>query len=192
MRELIIVDYRPEWPHMFAEERERLADVFGTRFVAIEHFGSTSVPGLAAKPCIDIQVQVSVLEQPEDYAPLVAEIGYLPFDSGENDVRIVFYKDDPGRYNLSIVRAGSWAALRPILFRDYLRAHSDALAEYAALKRRLADESDPHLSYSDKLPTYTLNKTAFVERMVEIAAREAGLPYRPGNQNIVRQPTARG
>lgn len=184
MRELIIVDYRPEWPRMFAEERDRIADVFGARTAAIEHFGSTAVPGLAAKPCVDIQVQVHDLERPEDYAPLVAKLDYLPFDSGENDVRIVFYRDEPGRYNLSISKAGSWAAMRPLLFRDYLRTHPEALAEYAELKRRLVDESDPQLSYAEKLPTYTRNKNAFIEHIVETAAHEAGLAYRPGNQDL--------
>jgi GrpB-like predicted nucleotidyltransferase (UPF0157 family) len=101
----------------------------------------------------------------------------VPFDSGENDVRIVFHKSSPRLHNLHIVRSGSWAAIRPLLFRDYLRQHPDALAEYAALKRRLAGETR-------NMPTYTLNKTDFIERIIEQAARQAGLPYQPGNRDL--------
>jgi GrpB-like predicted nucleotidyltransferase (UPF0157 family) len=177
MQELVIVEYRPSWPQDFESERALLAAMFGTAAPNIEHIGSTAVPGLAAKPCVDILLSVAELATPADYLERATRAGYVPFDSGENDVRIVFHKSSPRLHNLHIVRSGSWAAIRPLLFRDYLRQHPDALAEYAALKRRLAGETR-------NMPTYTLNKTDFIERIIEQAARQAGLPYQPGNRDL--------
>lgn len=184
MRELEIVGYVPEWPRRFGEERGRLVELLGPLAIGIEHVGSTSVPGLAAKPTVDIQLIVERIEPRAAYTALLARLEYLPFDSGENEVRVVFFKDVPHRYNLQIVRHGSWAARRTILFRDALRANPELLQAYADLKRRLAAARDSRLAYGEQLPTYTLNKTAFVEAAIERAARAAGLPYRPGNADF--------
>lgn len=184
MRELEVVDYLAEWPVYFAEEAARLTELLGPLARRIEHVGSTSVPGLAAKPTVDMQVCVARIEPRAAYAALLARLGYLPFDSGENDVRVVFYKDVPRRYNLQIMRDGSWAARRTILFRDALRTDPALPAAYADLKRELAGRRDASLAYHEQLPTYTMNKTEFIEAAIEGAAAAAGMAYRPGNANF--------
>jgi GrpB-like predicted nucleotidyltransferase (UPF0157 family) len=184
MRELEVVDYQLEWSAAFQEEAERLTALFGPLALEIAHVGSTAVPGLAAKPTIDLQLCVARLEPRAAYAALLARLDYLPFDSGENDVRIVFYKDVPRRYNLHIMRHGSWTAVRHILFRDALRADPELLAEYAALKRELAGRRDVRLAYHEQIPTYTMSKTDFIEAAIERAAATARIAYRPGNADF--------
>lgn len=184
MRALEVVDYWAEWPTYFAEEAVRLTALFGPLARRIEHVGSTSVPGLAAKSTVDMLVCVARIEPRAAYAALLGRLGYLPFDSGENDVRVVFYKHAPRRYNVHIMRDGSWAERRAILFRDALRTDPALSAAYADLKRELAGRRDDNLAYREQLPTYTMNKTEFIEATIERAAAAAGMAYRPGNANF--------
>ncbi|MGP3969726.1 GrpB family protein [Streptomyces sp. 6N223] len=136
-----IVDYEPVWRAIFAEVGAGLRRALGDVAVRIDHIGSTSVPGLAAKPVIDVQVSVRSFE------PLAAIRGPLEAcgfvyraDNPERTKR--YFREAPGRRrtHVHVRRLGSFSEQFPLLFRDYLRCHPDAVAEYAEVKRRCAAE----------------------------------------------------
>jgi GrpB-like predicted nucleotidyltransferase (UPF0157 family) len=163
MAAVTIVDYDPTWPGQFerlaAELRRRLGDAA----VAIDHVGSTAVPGLAAKDVIDVQVTVASLADADRLAPAFQAAGYVATNY-RHDHRPAGDAGDPGLWEKRLwqsppgarrrvnvhVRVAGWPNQRyALLFRDYLRAHPHAAAAYARLKRGLAE----HLG--DDLRAYT-------------------------------------
>lgn len=166
---VVIVEYDPSWPHRFDEASAALAAALGYRAVRIEHIGSTAVPGLAAKPIIDIQVEVDTLLD-ADLVPAIEGLGYeyVPDHEAEFPRRRYFRRTgDDGRrtHQVHVVEHAdrAWCD-RHIAFRDWLRSHDDDRDRYAALKRRLADE------FGTNRAGYTDAKTAFVHQ-IERAAR---------------------
>jgi GrpB-like predicted nucleotidyltransferase (UPF0157 family) len=171
-----VVDYDPAWPATFRAESARLATFFPTGCIRrIEHIGSTAVPGLAAKPVIDILVGVDDLDFVDRVvAPLMEAAGYDYFlrpafgDQGPRYPWFVGRNQSGGRIShihvVSIDDASHWDR---VLFRDYLRAHPDTAREYEALKRGLAAE------HSDDRESYTLAKGAFIGKVTAAAKRES-------------------
>jgi GrpB-like predicted nucleotidyltransferase (UPF0157 family) len=160
---IVVVDYNPEWPAMFEKERRLIAAALAGRFYRIEHFGSTSIPGIAAKPVIDILVLVENLESPEIYSEFLSKLDYIfqPFP-GEDKDHIFLRKGSPRTHHLHIVKLGGREHMRHIGFRDYLRTHPEVAREYEALKKALARK------YANNREAYTNSKTSFVR---EIEAR---------------------
>lgn len=133
-----IEPYDPAWPQRFALIGAQLRTALGERARRIDHIGSTAVPGLAAKPIIDIQVSVVDFEP---FAPLRAAIEALGYGWGDQnpDLTKRFFRDhDPHTVHIHVRIAGSWSEQQALLFRDFLRAHPDVAADYAAIKRELA------------------------------------------------------
>ena len=139
---LKLVTYDPAWPALFAAEAERISRAFAPRELPIEHIGSTSVPGLLAKPVIDIAIAVSSAEEAaECVAPLQA-LGYeYRGMHGDDPARRYFVLDAEGRRRVQIhmwiLPAAGWD--RHLRFRDLLRARPDLAAAYAREKLRVAD-----------------------------------------------------
>ncbi|MDH6269896.1 GrpB-like predicted nucleotidyltransferase (UPF0157 family) [Rhizobium sp. SG_E_25_P2] len=155
---VIIVPYDPAWPVIFDALRRRIEAALGPIATAVEHVGSTSVPGLAAKPIIDIDAVIADdTALPAAIARLSA-IGYA--DQGEKGVagRRAF-APPPGlaRHHLYVCASDSAELRRHLLFRDRLRANPDLAAAYGALKQRLAAE------YGRDREGYTEAKTGFIE-----------------------------
>jgi GrpB-like predicted nucleotidyltransferase (UPF0157 family) len=170
---VVIVDYDPHWPAMYEEERERILAALGPAVVAIEHMGSTAVPGLAAKPIIDIMLGIRTLgEAPALYGPLAA-IGweYAPeFEAIIPERR--FFRKGPESlrtHHLHMVEFGDEFWVRHLLFRDYLRRHSEVAKEYEQLKRELARQ------YANDRAGYTEAKTDFIRRVEGLARADAEL-----------------
>jgi len=139
---VVIVDSDPRWPNVFAQEAERVRAVPGAEQVtAIEHLGSTAVPGLAAKPIIDLLIGVHSLDEARRAVPALAELGYAFWYDNPDTDRLFFVKglppNGPRTHHLHIVEPDSplWERL---LFRDYLLTHPEEVQRYAALKRDLA------------------------------------------------------
>ena len=150
---IVIVDYDPSWPARFEAEAERLREALGDVAERIEHVGSTAVPGLAAKPVIDIQLSVASFEPSERYAAPLRRLGYEQYpDPGMPDHRIFTLPKagGPRQVNLHVCETGSdWERRHPA-FRDRLRSDPTARDEYAALKRQLALEHGNDVeSYAD-------------------------------------------
>jgi GrpB-like predicted nucleotidyltransferase (UPF0157 family) len=138
-----VVPYDPAWPARFEQLRALLAPALGEVAVAIEHVGSTSVPGLAAKPVIDIDV---VVASPADVPEAIVRLGTLGYRH-LGDLGIAgreAFRRPPGlpAHNLYVCPQGIESLRNHLTVRDHLRAHPAARDAYAALKTRLAGEVD--------------------------------------------------
>lgn len=174
--EVEIVDYDPEWPQSFAREKEHLLASLPPGIIArIEHFGSTAVPGLPAKPIVDLLVEVRDLaEVRERVVPLLEAQGYEYFwrptfgDDGEPWYAWFIKRDVVGKrtHHIHMVEAGFTEHWDRLLFRDRLIAHPGVALEYARLKRQLAAAAADRVGY-------TAAKAEFIERVTAEAKREA-------------------
>jgi GrpB-like predicted nucleotidyltransferase (UPF0157 family) len=160
------------WPRLFQAERSALLAVRPNPFREIEHFGSTAVPGLAAKPVIDIMAAVAKLADLDAAEPALAVLGYERLDVGFRKRRF-YRKPDDGSgaaVNLHAVTADRWSHKSERLFRDWLMARPDAAQAYATLKAELASR------FPDDAPAYTAAKSEFIRRIVNAARQRLGLP----------------
>jgi GrpB-like predicted nucleotidyltransferase (UPF0157 family) len=135
---LRILDYDPEWPSQAAAAIDALRAAAPGLFTAIEHIGSTAVPGLAAKPIIDLMAAVQGLDQVRQHQRALAERGFRPHDNGMVD-RLLYVRADGGirSHILHVVTLESWPVRNQRILRDYLREHPDDAARYARLKREI-------------------------------------------------------
>lgn len=135
---LNVVDYDPDWSARFAAHAAGIRAALGTVALSIEHVGSTAVPGLPAKPIIDIDVCVADAEHEIGYAPDLEAIGMRmvirePWWHGHR-----MFIDPDGEINLHVWPAQAAEPIRHVLFRDWLRSHPEDLALYASTKQRLS------------------------------------------------------
>jgi GrpB-like predicted nucleotidyltransferase (UPF0157 family) len=163
-----IEDYTGEWVKVFEEERDRLVAAVGLLAVAIEHVGSTSIPGLCAKPVIDIAIGVTdLLTGKECIGPLSA-LGYEYKGDAGIPGRHFFAKgnpDDRTHYvHVEPLNGVLWR--NHILFRDYLRCHLDEAVTYGKLKRALAEK------FSEDRDAYALGKNDYIESIIKTASQE--------------------
>jgi GrpB-like predicted nucleotidyltransferase (UPF0157 family) len=137
--ELLVIAYDPDWPQLFAELAGRLRARLGDAALRIDHIGSTAVPGLDAKPVIDVQISVANLEPVDAYRSQIECCGFV-WRANNTELTKRYFREQPGlrRTHIHVRRAGSFSEQFALLFRDYLRAHPERAAEYASLKHRLA------------------------------------------------------
>jgi GrpB-like predicted nucleotidyltransferase (UPF0157 family) len=176
-----VTPYDPSWPASFRREREHLLLCLPNDLVRrIEHFGSTAVPGLAAKPIVDILVEVTDLEATKArIAPILESQGYDYFwratygDDGP-PFYAWFIKRDPTTgirtHHIHMVERDFGEHWDRLLFRDYLIEHPEVAREYAALKTQLAA-----VSAQDRI-AYARGKKEFIDRLTESAKRCYGRP----------------
>ena len=160
-----IVQYDPSWPMRFTEEMEVLRRALAIWLAgAIEHIGSTAIPGLAAKPVIDIMAGVYALEESRPAIAAATELGYC-YAPYQVESEHWFCKPSPAfrTHHLHLIPVGTPQWHRPIAFRDYLRAHSDVAVEYEALKHQLARE------HRLDREAYTQAKRPFINRITDMA-----------------------
>lgn len=172
--DVAVVPYDTSWPRRFEEEKRHLRECLPDELVGrIEHFGSTAVPGLAAKPIIDMLVEVTSLEAVRDViAPILNEQGYeffwRPTVLGNTDIGYAWFIKRDARgvrtHHIHMLERDSpyWSRLQ---FRDYLIDHPKVAEEYAALKRRIATE------HAHDRRAYAKAKTEFIERVTKRAER---------------------
>lgn len=141
--------YDPGWATLFEEERQRLRALVGN--APIEHIGSTAVPGLPAKPIIDIMVGVESLELGRLAIPALVEAGYHYVAAYEASIpeRLFFSKGAPRTHHLHVTPVGSSFWKDKLLFRDWLRAHREDRQAYGALKAELAERFDDTNDYAE-------------------------------------------
>ncbi|MCG7841401.1 MAG: GrpB family protein [Methanomassiliicoccales archaeon] len=152
------------WTRMFSEERDRLLSALGEMVRGIDHVGSTAVPGLEAKPIIDIMVSVDILEL-GTVKEILEDLGYLHVPIDETG-RLFFRKGMPRTHHLHVVRRGSWEYWKHLFFRDRLVDNKDEIREYAALKMELAER------FHHDREAYTKGKEAFIEGLLAKAVLE--------------------
>jgi GrpB-like predicted nucleotidyltransferase (UPF0157 family) len=171
---IVIAPYDPAWPGAFATEAARIHRVFGALALRIEHVGSTSVPGLAAKPIIDIQVSVPTLGPVDLYHEWLTGLGYTHFSLGAFDLVYPFFKRPagwPSTHHVHLCAAGSEQERDHLAFRDHLRRNPAVAAEYAGLKRELASAHDGLTMESQE--QFSLAKSAFVRSVLARARDDA-------------------
>lgn len=165
-----LAEYDPAWPALFEREARRIRAALGDAVVRLEHTGSTSVPGLAAKPIIDVTLIVPDSSDEVAFVPRLEAVGYVLRIREPEWHEHRLFKGPDTDVNLHVFSAGSPELERMVGFRDWLRTHDDERALYERTKRELAARTWRHIQH------YADAKTAVVE---EIIAR-AGLP--PGSR----------
>lgn len=177
--EVTIAPYDPAWPELFRQEKEHLLSCLPNDLIRrIEHFGSTAVPGLAAKPIVDMLVEVADLQATRvRIAPVLESQGYDYFwrpTHGDDGPPFYawFIKRDPRTgartHHIHMVKGHFTEHWDRLLFRDYLVEHPEVAREYEALKIHLASASP-----RDRV-AYTRGKTDFINRVTERAKRYDG------------------
>ena len=163
---VVVVDYDEEWPRRFDELRRMIWPAVADVALRIEHVGSTSVPGLAAKPIIDMTVVVS---RRSDVVPAIerlATLGYRHLGNLDIEDREAFdHPENLPRHNLYVCPEGTIGVVNQVAVRDYLRAHPEAARRYGALKKQLAAQ------FPSDIESYVFGKTDFVLDVL----RRAGL-----------------
>jgi len=164
MREIVVVPYDEKWPEMFKAERFMIQALLGDVAKNVHHIGSTSVPGLLAKPVIDILLEVSDTYRLDKCVSLMVKAGYVA--RGENGIagRRYFIKGgDQRSHQVHAFSVGDVQIPRHLAFRDYLRKNSDIAREYSEIKHAAAllCRNDAH--------RYSAFKTNFIERHLQLA-----------------------
>ncbi len=167
-RQIVIVPYEKAWLSLFEIERRLLRDIFADTAEEIHHFGSTSVPGLSAKPVLDILIAASDLKRVDALNPRMRQNRYVP--QGEYGIpgRRYFVKtaaENPEihTYHVHVYQSGDPKIAQELLFRDCLRANAALLREYEQLKLRLADR------YRFSPEEYTDAKSEFIAEALKRA-----------------------
>ena len=162
----LISEYDNQWPNMFAAENARLEGVFGSKAVDIHHVGSTAVPGLAAKPEIDLLVVVSDHGDEANVDQAMAALGYTRGKNLSDGHR--FYRRDVGgvrTHKVHVCMTGHWQISRMLHFRDMLRQNDDLRQAYQNLKLELESENEHGIK------EYLAQKAPFIDAVVGSALK---------------------
>jgi len=157
---ILIVDYDPQWPVLFAREADRIRFLLGSLALRIEHVGSTSVPGLVAKPIIDLLLEVADSAQEDAYAPALEAAGYVLRIRELNWHEHRMFKGPDTDINLHVFSSGCPEIDRMLMFRDWLRSNAADRDLYARTKVALSQKEWTYLqNYADA-------KTAVIEKII--------------------------
>jgi GrpB-like predicted nucleotidyltransferase (UPF0157 family) len=137
---IVLAEYDPEWPKLFEREAARVRTILGEQVVRLEHTGSTSVPGLAAKPIVDMTLEVPDSSDEQAYVPHLEAAGYVLRIREPDWHEHRLFKGPDTNINLHVFSAGSTETERMVAFRDWLRTHDEDRELYARTKRQLADQ----------------------------------------------------
>lgn len=163
---IVLADYDEDWPRLFEREAERVRAALGLRALQVEHVGSTSVPGLAAKPVIDIVLVVADSANESTYVPDLEAHGYVLRIREPDWFEHRLLKGPNTNVNLHVFSRGCSEIQVMLDFRDWLRAHDDDRDLYERAKRDLAAQEWKYVqNYADA-------KTAVVEEINERAQRD--------------------
>ncbi len=163
---VILSDYNPDWVNLFQKEKKLISDKLRDKIVTVEHIGSTSVPGLAAKPIVDILLGVRKISDADEFIPKMLELGYEYRSNYENVMPYRRYFTKPGYYHVHTVELTSEFWRRHLLFRDYMRAHDEIRDAYFKTKSKLAEQE-----WNDT-NDYAYAKTEFVKKAENFAFKE--------------------
>ncbi|NHJ39465.1 MAG: GrpB family protein [Asgard group archaeon] len=164
-----LVKYNPNWPIQFETEKKLILETFQNFIIHVEHVGSTAIPGISAKPIIDIMIGIESLTEIDEYIELFKTIGY--------DINPDWNKDFPNqraldkyengmKIHLYIVEFNTERWLKNIHFRDYLREHPEVAEEYNKLKLELVEK------YRDDREAYVSGKSQFIKKIEKKARKK--------------------
>ncbi len=163
-----LLSYEEQWQSLFEEEKKCLQAVVGNYVLDIQHVGSTSIPGMSAKPIIDIAIAVNNFEEATICIAPIEQLGYVY--RGENGIprRHYFRKGDPRTHHLHMCEVTSREWANQILFRDYLSQHPEKAEEYKSLKKKLAQQ------YDKDRESYLKEKAPFIEEILLLGRQNGG------------------
>ncbi|MBO7424909.1 MAG: GrpB family protein [Clostridiales bacterium] len=161
-RNIVVLPYDESWKQDFINIRNEISEALGDLALSIEHVGSTSVPGLSAKPIIDIDVVIEDYSGFDEVVAALGKIGYYHKGDGDIPQREVF--DYEGKeylrdHHLYVCPKDSAELKRHVSFRDYLRAHPEAVAEYSRVKKEGA------VLFPHDIDSYIEHKSPFIEKI---------------------------
>ncbi|MDM5189807.1 GrpB family protein [Bacillus sp. DX4.1] len=169
MRKIEVVPYENHWTEKFHQEAKRLKEAL-PELVKVHHIGSTSVPGLAAKPIVDMIMEVKQIERVDQWSEHFRELGYIP--KGENGISgrrfFIHGTEEKRSYHLHVFATGNPEIVRHLAFRDYMMAHCEEVEAYATLKRELAER------FTYDAEQYVEGKDEFVRNIDEKAKEWMG------------------
>lgn len=175
MKLIEAVPYNPDWPLAFEVEAIKIKQALGDNYIEVHHIGSTSIPGLAAKPKIDI---IAVVQSLDNAMKQFESLGYQYRKEHEMPFRLYFTKKIATHINLHVYEAQNPEIELNILFRDFLRNCQTSCAEYAKLKRDLLTHQSAHEKNNSRSTGYNLGKNAFIKKIINQTGF-AGLCFRP-------------
>jgi GrpB-like predicted nucleotidyltransferase (UPF0157 family) len=161
IRQVLVTAYQPSWREKFELEAAQLSKIFRKELLEIHHIGSTSIPGLDAKPIIDVLVVVLDIQKVDTYNKIMQLAGYIP--KGEYGIpgRRFFIKGDETHHthHIHVFHKGNMDITRHLDFRDYLVTHPEEASDYARLKHELA------VRYPFDIDSYQKGKELFIQRI---------------------------
>lgn len=164
MRVIKVIEYQNIWDQKFKEEHNLLLKTLGNLDIIIQHIGSTSIPGLAAKPIIDILLETEDINFLDAYSEVLYKIGYQALGEFGLDGRRFYQKGGDNRtHHIHAFNHGSFHIERHAAFRDYLKTHLKIANEYGALKKAAA------LSCQNDINIYSQKKAEFIEKHEKLA-----------------------
>jgi GrpB-like predicted nucleotidyltransferase (UPF0157 family) len=160
-----LVDHHPKWAEYFSKEKRLLFKMLGEKVLDVRHMGSTSIPGIPAKPILDILAAVKMLADVEAFTQDLKKIGYEDKGDGGVPGRRYFVKgtEEKRTHHLNFCEMNSLFWRSHLAFRDYLERHPEIAREYSALKRGLADR------FPNDRGAYTAGKEEFVRSILDRA-----------------------
>lgn len=165
-RNIVVEPYNKKWKAKFKSEKHKLEKVFNDIIVDIHHIGSTAIPGIKAKPVIDIMVVVKDIDKVDSFNNAMKTLGYEPKGEFGIENRRFFQKGDNNRtHHVHIFQQGNKEIKRHLNFRDYMRAHPQKAHKYSNLKETLADK------YSHDINKYIEGKNDFIAEIDNKAAK---------------------
>ncbi len=161
-----LCEHHDEWAKLYEQEKQLLLDTFVDRIIAIEHIGSTAIPGVPAKPIIGLNAAISSLDKDvvDPFVEPLQKLGYAYMHEYPNRKFFVKSPEEKRTHHLNLVEAGSQTGwYDPILFRDYMNSNKSARDEYAALKIKLAAQ------FAEDRESYTKTKEEFILGIIQLA-----------------------
>ncbi|MCR2045315.1 GrpB family protein [Anaerosalibacter massiliensis] len=164
---VILSEYDKGWEKVFEEEKRKILNICGDNIMTIEHIGSTSIPGLIAKPIIDIALTFDNKEKRDKIIESIVSLSYEFIQETDVIDRLFFVKriNRDSYYHIHGYPQDSVNYTNQILFRDYLRNHKEIAEEYAQLKK------DLYRRYKDNRSEYTAGKSNFIKNLLKIITK---------------------
>lgn len=176
---IIVVPYDPDWTERFRALAIPIRQALGAVALRIDHIGSTSIPGMDAKPVIDVQISVAALEPVDPFRDPLARLGYV-FHPENDELTKRYFREPAGqpRTHIHVRKLGSWAEQFALLCRDYMRANPADARAYAELKHALARR------FRDNRDGYTTAKEPFIwEAMWQADRWSQRVGWEPGESD---------
>jgi GrpB-like predicted nucleotidyltransferase (UPF0157 family) len=177
---IIVVPYDPAWHHLFVATAQPIRQALGDIALRIDHIGSTAIPGIAAKPIIDILISVDSFEPFGNIQNPLAALGYI-WQTDNPDKTKRYYREPVGmrRTHVHVQKHGSWGQQFALLFRDYLRSNEAECKQYEAVKYVLAEK------FRDERLKYVEGKSPVIwEIMIRASQWVQDTGWEPGNSDM--------